>query len=227
MNSQKCVVLVPVANRIEPDCDAALRELERRGYDVWRVPGFAAIDQARNQLATDALAAGFDETMWIDSDIKFHPDDVTKLRAHELPISCAIYPKKGVRELAVHVLPGTEMVVFGQDGGLLEIKYAGTGFLLIRRAAYLAIKEKLSLPECNRRFGRPMIPFFMPLIVPDELSPWYLAEDFAFCERARQAGLKVMADSSIRLGHIGTHAFTWEDAGDSPKRFQSYRYRLT
>jgi hypothetical protein len=34
-----CVVLMPVGGSIEPACDDALRELERRGYVVWRVRG--------------------------------------------------------------------------------------------------------------------------------------------------------------------------------------------
>ena len=48
-----------------------------------------------NQLATDALMQGFEETMWIDSDVAFSPDDVQQLRDHDLPITCGIYPKKG------------------------------------------------------------------------------------------------------------------------------------
>jgi hypothetical protein len=38
---------VPVAGCIEPACEEALRELERRAYVVRRVRGFSAIDQLR------------------------------------------------------------------------------------------------------------------------------------------------------------------------------------
>jgi hypothetical protein len=51
-----CVVLVPVGGTLDPACDDALRDLERRGHPVWRVRGYSAVDAARNQLATDALA---------------------------------------------------------------------------------------------------------------------------------------------------------------------------
>lgn len=227
MEPQKCAVLVPVGNHIEPDCELALRELERRGYSVWRVRGYAAIDQARNQMATDALRTGFEETMWIDSDIGFHPDDVHKLRLHGLPIVSGIYPKKGKRELALHVLPGTEHIPLGIEGGLHELRYAATGFLLVRRGAYERIKSTCRLPECNSRFGNPMVPFFMPMVVPDGEGSWYLAEDFAFCERARQSGIKIIADSTIRLWHIGSYRYGWEDAGSDVPRYGSYRYRLT
>ena len=59
---QPCVILTPVSNNIEPAVDDALKELEKRGYPVWRVRGYSAIDQGRNQLATDAMEQGFDET---------------------------------------------------------------------------------------------------------------------------------------------------------------------
>ena len=103
----KCVVLVPIAAHVEPACEAGLVELARRGYPVRRVYGYAAIDQARNDMATDAMADAFEETMWIDADISFDPAAVDQLRVSQLPIVCGIYARKGRRALACHALPGT------------------------------------------------------------------------------------------------------------------------
>ena len=80
---------------------------------------------------------------------------VDLLRSHELPIVSGIYPKKGVRALASHLLPETREVVFGVGGGLIEIMYAATGFLYTHRRLYSAIREGQQLPTCNERFGRP------------------------------------------------------------------------
>ena len=80
LSAGRCVVLVPFQGRIVSQCQSALLELERRGYVVRRVEGYSAIDQARNQIASDALADGFQETLWIDSDVGFDPDDVDKIR---------------------------------------------------------------------------------------------------------------------------------------------------
>jgi hypothetical protein len=264
---ERCVILVPVGGAIEPACEAGLSELEKRGYPVWRVRGYSAIDQGRNQMATDALAAGFAETMWIDADVGFSPDDIDRLRCLDLPLVCAIYPKKGKRELAVHVMPGTKQLVFGQAGGLVELLYAATGFLLVRREVYETIQRELELPMCNLHFGKGMVPFFQPMVVqgageqagrqaggkdagdraalpdnevirntrilpgpesplPIPSSPWYLAEDFAFCERARQCGYKIWADTRVRLTHIGSYAYTWEEAGSDRQRFATYTYHL-
>jgi hypothetical protein len=223
----KCAILVPVAERIEPECEQALRELERRGYRVSRVSGYKQIDLGRNQMASDALAAGCEETLWIDADTGFHPDAIEQLRSHDLPIVCGIYPKKNKRELAIHALPGTKEIVFGKGGGLIEILYGPTGFLRIRREVYETLRRRLALPECLADTGRTLVPYFAPLIRPDGDSQWYLADDFAFCERARQCGYKIVADTTIRLWHIGTRQFGWEDAGANLPRFGTYRFQLS
>jgi hypothetical protein len=227
MDPRRCVVLVPYTTGIVPQSERALQELERRGYDVRRVGGYAAIDQGRSQMATDALINGYEETMWIDSDVDFHPDGVDRLRSHGLPICCGIYPQKGKRALASHVMPGTPKLVFGQGGGLTEILYAGAGFLHVRREVYLTIQRELGLPMCNERFRSPMVPFFHSMLHPCDDGHWYLAEDYAFCERARQCGFKIMADTSIRLWHIGNQAYGWEDAGVERDRFETFVLNLS
>ena len=163
----RCVVLVPFSGAIELGCEEALQTLERRGYQVRRVPGFSAIDFGRCVMARDALLAGFDELMWVDSDVCFHPDDVEKLRSHQLPLACGLYAKKGKREFACEFLAGTERVNFGRTGGLMEIRYAGFGFMHTRRPVYHAIREQLQLPACNQRFGPDLLPWFLPILMPD------------------------------------------------------------
>ena len=124
--------------------------------------------------------------------------------------------------LAAHIVPGTPKIQFGQGGGLLELWFAGTGFLHIRREVYQKVQEQLQLPMCNERFGSAMIPFFHPKVHPFEDGHWYLAEDYAFCQRARDCGFKIMADTSIRLWHIGTYSYGWEDAGMERERYPGF-----
>jgi hypothetical protein len=224
--SRTIVALVPVATHVEHECESSLRKLRDRGVPTRYFRGASAIDQARSQMAYDALADGFTELLWIDSDIAFEPEDVDKLRSHGLPFVCGIAPKKGARSIACHVLPGTDEILFGEGGGLLEILYAAGGFNLVRRNVYETVAEKLALPVCNKGFGAPTVPYYLPMLRDTEKGPWYLGEDYAFCERARQAGFSIMADTSIRLRHIGRYEYQWEDAGGETKRFPTYHLRV-
>jgi hypothetical protein len=177
-------------------------------------------------MAAAALSDGFDELMWIDSDVAFDADAVDRLRGHGLPIVCGVYARKGLRALACHVLPGTTRLVFGVEGGLTEVLYSGMGFMLVQRHVFLELQERLRLPVCNQRFACRSIPFFQPMIIPDGENHWYLPEDYAFCERARQCGYPIMADTTIRLWHHGGYGFSWEDAGKDKERYETFYFNL-
>ncbi|HEU5116661.1 MAG TPA: class I SAM-dependent methyltransferase [Isosphaeraceae bacterium] len=222
----RCVILVPAIREIEPRCEDGLRRLEQRGYPVWRVRSGVAIDLARSQMAFDALAAGYDELMWIDPDIGFEPEEVERIRHHPHPLVAGLYPRKGKRELAAALLPGTKQVRFGPNGGVFEVRYASFGFVLTRRILFEKIQQTFKIPICNQRLGRPVVPWFAPMVIDDGGGPWYLREDFAFCERTRQVGIPILADSSLRLWHLGTQALGWEDAGGEIRRSPDYTYHV-
>ena len=222
----RCVILVPVADQIVPGCEQGLKELEDLGYAVRRIWGFRDIDVARSQIATDTLADGFDELMWIDSDIAFDAASIARLRSHQQPIVCGLYAKKGPRAFACQVLPETKRIEFGQNAKLMEIQYAGCGFMLTRRSAYEAIQQQQFLPLCDAGNGRSLVPYFMPLLQPGPQGPWYLAEDYSFCERARRSGLAILADPAVRLWHLGVKRYSWEEIGSPQKRFAHYTFHV-
>ena len=55
---------------------------------------------------------------------------------------------------------------------------------------------------------------------------WYLPEDYAFCERARQSGFKILADTTIRLWHHGSYGYSWEDAGKNQERYEPFYFNV-
>lgn len=225
MSAAKTVVLVPTTDgRPQSGCEKGLRALERRGIEVRRVGGYSAIDFARSVLATRALEDGFDLLFWIDDDIVFDPEDVERLCASDHALVAGVYPKKGKRELALHVVPGTTSLSFGRGGGIAEVRYAGTGFMCTHRRLYEAMAREL--PICNEQFGEAVVPYFLPFVVETERGPWYLGEDYAFCERARRAGHRVLVDTRVRLFHVGTYEYGWEDAGGTLARNADYTLHL-
>lgn len=221
-----CIVLVPFLDHIEPECEQALRALEGRGYRVRRWNANAAIDRSRSELATTALFEGFDELFWIDADMGFDPAAVDRIRSHQLPMVGGLYVMRGKRSFACRFTAGTKELTLGEKGGLLEVQYVGTGFLHTRRAVFEDVARKFSLPVCNAKYGSPTVPYFLPMVFREEAGSGefvYLTEDYSFCERARQAGHKVMIDTSIRLWHLGRYAYSWEDFGAPVQRATNAR----
>lgn len=225
-----CVVLVPVGGKIERDTDAALRALEKQGYEVRRVWGYSAIDTARNEIAAEALNDGFEELMWIDADVVFHPRAVERLRRLGTPMSCGVYPKKGLREMAATFPAREEPLRFGRDGEVTEVLQVGMGFVHTRREVYERVIEACTLPLCNEQWGKPYYPFFLPMIKEETVNGvvrrQYCGEDYAFCERVREAGYSILADLRIRLWHVGSYRYGWEDAGRDVDRFAQYTYSV-
>lgn len=208
---QKCVILVPCNSSIEHKTDESLRILEAKGYEVWRTPGWSAIDQGRNRMAYDAIyRRGFEEIFWIDSDILFNPNDIERVRSWNKDIVAGAYPMKGWPIMTVQPFPG-KSVEFREYGGLEEVMCVATGFLYIKSNVFHVIKEKLNLPECNTSFSAPQIPFFQPAIWKIEGEQYYLGEDFSFCMRARNSGFTIWLDTGIKLGHIGKYTYEWAD----------------
>ena len=109
-------------------------------------------------MAHDALKDGFTELLWVDADMAFKPSDVDMLLGHEQPFVCGIYPKKGTRAFACHLLPGTSELVFGEGGGLVEILYAAGGFTLVRSPFTLRFARSSRCRPATRSSARPSCP---------------------------------------------------------------------
>lgn len=71
-----------------------------------------------------------------------------------------------------------------------------------------------------------MLPWFQPMVREYRGGHWYLGEDFASCEQVRHAGFSVMAYTSIRLWHIGSYPYGWQDAGMATKRYASLEFQF-
>jgi hypothetical protein len=197
------------------------------GYAVWRKWGYSDISRGRSEMATEALAEGFDELMWIDADTEFHPEAVKLLRSQQLPIVGGICAIKNEQRLACTTLEADSEIIFGERGGLKELLFVGSGFLFTRREVYDRIRAAFDLPVCiGGKHG--LIPFFHPMVIqqPGTGRHQYLSEGYSFCERARQCGFKIMADTRIRLGHIGKKSYFWEEAGSKVVRYKTFRYSI-
>ena len=98
-------------------------------------------------------------------------------------------------------------------GEPLEIGEGGTGFMCIPRATFERYKE--AYPEYSYKpdhartenfDGTNEIMAYFDCII-DPVSKRYLSEDYFFCHKAREAGMKVWMAPWMQINHIGTYIF--------------------
>ena len=56
-----------------------------------------------------------------------------------------------------------------------------------------------------------MRPFYMPFCYEFNGERIYLSEDYAFCQRAIEAGFTIYANPAVRLGHLGQYVYRLEN----------------
>lgn len=174
--------------------------------------------------------------MFIDADISFDPADILHMIQHDKDVIVGAYPKKEINwpkvsaavkqrmsaeqardlaasyavnfEFATEDTTKRELVV---SKGLIKLKDAGTGFMLIKRS----VIEKMIA-------AYPDLYFNNDLGLPAEVAKWtylffdcmhepatkrYLSEDYAFCRRWQNIGGEVWLDPLVKLDHHGSYTY--------------------
>jgi hypothetical protein len=191
--------------------------------------GDALITRARASLVAQFLDdPDATHLLFIDADIGFEPEQVLRLIQCGADMCAAIYPiklidwdkvKSTIETARPNPAAAALKYVFEVDdanavterSGFVKVRYAGTGFLMIRRAALekmcarypqLQYRRDHSLDAAtasNNRFA-----LFECMIAEDGT---YLSEDFAFCKRWTDIGGEIWADLNSRLNHVGPMTF--------------------
>ncbi len=211
----RCKVLVPYRGNIEDDCDVALRDLEKLGPEVIRKSGCSEIGFARSEMASDAIINGWEQILFIDSDMMFHPLDALMLFDRPEPVVSGLYSQKGFGKLCCNLPECVERIHCGKDGTDYPAYGVGGGFLRIRTEALTFMVHALQLPACQYHGGTPVWPIFQQFCARMGGQWAYLGEDYAFCFRCQQCAIPVVVDSRIMLYHIGKRWFGVEQAGES------------
>jgi hypothetical protein len=204
--------------------------------------GDALITRARANLVSlflDDPAAT--HLLFIDADIGFTPKQVFRLIESGADMAGGCYPIKRInwdkakRALAAGLpkLEATSLdyVLEVEDpdriqvvNGFARVRYAGTGFLMIRRhvlermcahPAYAPLQFFREHTHDALTGSRNRFALFECMIDPADGT--YLSEDFAFCRRWTDIGGEIWADLNSRLDHVGPSVFH----GDVASQFQA------
>ena len=199
---KKTLIAIPRMDSVPTQFRQALAMLQKEGEVALTMQVGSLVYNARNNLAKTAAEMGVDYVFWLDSDMVFAPNTLSRmtktLEDNDLdfltgvyfrrvpPFSPVLYSKMsddGMDYAEVTDLP-TE--------GLFEVAACGFGCVLMKTDVIIDTYAKTG-------------EMFTPI--------GGTGEDISFCIRARQCGYKIMADPSIVLGHVGHAVFTrdyWE-----------------
>lgn len=160
------------------------------------------VHRGRMEMIAAFLRTSHSHLFWIDADIEFTPQDVAHVWNMQADVGVGIYCMKKRHKQWFAVWKDGELVEdldrFGAEP--VEVDYAGTGFMCIRRE----VIEKLAAaaPTFEGRYGP------VPAIMMTPIHNGVLeSEDYHFCRIAREAGFRVMAHPQVRLPHWGQYAF--------------------
>ena len=218
----------------------ALRSMSNVDLKIHLRDGDALITRARANLVTlfldDPTAT---HLLFVDADIGFAPAQVFRLIESGADVVAGCYPikrinwDKAMRALVANRpnLPAASLdyVLEIEDpdrvvvvNGFTRVRYAGTGFLMIRRHVLekmCAHKDYAPLKflrehSLDALAGSPnRFALFECMI--DPATGTYLSEDFAFCKRWTDIGGEIWADLDSRLEHVGPSVF----CGDIASQF--------
>lgn len=177
--------------------------------------GEALIGRGRAAMMAKFLAGPAQRLLFIDADIGFSPEAVFRLLGTTFDVVAGAYPAKVQtpgQPLRYEFEPLDEPSPETADG-FREVATAGTGFMMISRAA--AERLTAAYPSLHARLGdthqvgvAAAAMVFDSMIDPN--TGHYLADHQAFCHRWRALGGQVWVDTRSALEHVGTvvHAGT-------------------
>ena len=203
----KTLIAVPCFDMVHADFMESLVNLQKPPETSWTMVKNTLIHDARNIIAANAIEAGFDRVMWFDSDMTFKPDTLIELTkvmdAMGVDMVSGLYftrrPPK-IKPVAYKeswykvrkdgsVDTGAVNFTDYPDNAITAVDAVGFGCCLTTCGI---------LKRVGERFGAPfdMIPT--------------MGEDMSFCWRAKQIGAKIVLDTGVKCGHIGTVQITEE-----------------
>lgn len=192
---KKILIAVPTFETIKPECFKSIYGLTRPdGYVLYfdYVSGYDCA-RARNQIAKNSMAGGYDYVLMVDSDIQLPKDTLIKLLECESDIALGWYYRKRTKTNQ------TVIFTFGKDFNdnncirgqtmiheiprPIDIKGGGLGIALIK----VNIFEKLQYP------------YFKFVTYPNDTV---LSEDLYFCNLATSSGFNIKCNPSVKGNHI-------------------------
>lgn len=157
----------------------------------------ALIQRARNDLFGLAVEGGYDDIVWIDSDLEWNPMWLMELLSRPEDVIGGTYRKK-TDEAEMYVVK-TKNLEMNTDG-LIKVEGLGMGFVKMSRKAFMDLWDNSEEYENESKVRRMICNI---AIVDGKLH----SEDTVVFSKLKDLGYDVWLDPKMTCVHIGTNKF--------------------
>lgn len=157
----------------------------------------ALVQRARNDLFRLAVEGEYDDMIFIDGDLEWHPLWIMELLKREEDVVGGTYRKK-TDDAEMYVMK-TQNLQPNEDG-LIKVDGLGTGFVKLSRKAFMALWESSEPYQNESREGRMVCDI---KIVDGQLC----SEDVVLFQKLKALEFDVWLDPRMTCVHIGTKKF--------------------
>lgn len=162
---------------------------------LFQVGGYKDINC--NVLVEDARKQGMTHIMFVDTDMIFPEDGISRLLSHNKDIVGGNYNVRLDPTSGEFSGPTVKMLVDGKPVSMLAEGFPTElfkcyalplGFMLVK----LSVFDKLLRPYFETHVDN---------------NNKHMTEDIDFCQKANEAGFELWCDPTIRIGHIGSYTY--------------------
>jgi len=157
------------------------------------------IADARNEIVEYALAQNAQYIFWLDDDVIPPPNSFLRLYNHQKDIINGVYWSKSSPTMPLLFRGHLEGPYWDWHvGDLIEIDAAGNGLTLVKTDVYRKMQKEIGGPWYSVEYGS----------FPDTINtlPVGNTEDLYFYWKAKKAGYKIWADTSIQAYHYDKYS---------------------
>lgn len=199
------------------------------------------IAENRNNIIWEAIEKDVKSVLFIDTDMVFPPDALQILRAFDKPVISALAftkspPFKPLMYNRANAGGWNPVLKWDKDE-LLKVDAIAGGFLLVKTSVFKKIDPPwFASPTvlehvCHEEVDKLVNSKCKPEDVVRRVKALYkqyspkpgtkrtvLGEDIYFSEKCRKANVPIFVDTSMRIGHMGRHCFSYADFADQVSR---------
>ena len=186
----KILIAVPTFETIMPETFKSIYGMRASKYGpLFDFVTGSDCAKARNEIAKEAIAGGFDYVLMIDSDVVAPNDTLERFLEYPGAIILGLCPRKNTKEKRC------EIYRLGSDGFQDHYNYTDlpeAPRIIVKGGGLACALIKTDV------FQRLEYPYFRYV---EYSNGETLSEDLYFCTKAAEAGIAIQADTRVRCGH--------------------------